>query len=1675
MGTDEESTQEIDIEALRGSLAEARGTRPSNAGTPVGDREAAPDTGDADGDRTMMAASPPVHERLTDRRRPPTRDSVTRLDAFLPRTSATVEPVELDAVEPIELDAVALEPDSAPMLDDDSIALADLEDVEDVEDDDALDRASAPEDDPAHAADPAPSLIGTLPGHDVAQALRAMIGDAPEGADPAQAWPAQPSALDADAEMAAPGPRDEDDALPAFSLDDDSNDDPLEESQVSWPRAGWGRDLDVTKTTRPAMAATDREATALTRGAVPAPRRPGADIAETTAVFQGPVPSIARPVRHDPRTDEVAAFHCVEEQARTTDEHVGLEAAHALGAPSPLDIASPSVETEGFAAASFGGSTRAFTDGDEVAQLTARLNRADLGLNAAPAPASVDVGAPSPAAPQAADDVEEISDAEIVELVPDEIIEDDQTNASIGASVKATSAGSYRPSSDVEASAPPPLAIEELDAEERGLLDERRFGPLIAVYRQRLADTDGPNRKATLLLKIAHVYETGLGDENEAFQALVEAFEIAPDNTELVSAIDRLGKQTQRIGELADKVKRKLLPGAPDDKRVVYLGHLVYWYERVLGRGREVSSFVSEIERHDKVHPVVLKRAAQLAAMNGDTKSQREHLTRALERTTRSDEKVAIHLALASAYAGTPDALKHYEAALRIDPTSLVALQGVKRLGKEKEKYDQIQWALERQAEVAPTEAERIDALLELAELQETKFLKREAAADLLERVLVIEPSHPAALKGLERCYHALRDWPRLARILGIRAEHTFDKKTKVELFELAAEVHESKLGDPASAVEVYRYLLVVEPKHRRALGDLARLYEKLGDWANVATYKARLAELAPTKRASSQELVKLGDFLASPDRDPIAAKLQYERAVVVDPTNAAGWEALQRLAAEAGDDRRVIECLEQRNKHTEVPRQRAAILVELARAQLAQGDEVDARRSFEAAIRADASNEAAAVAMLDAYTTEERWAEAAPLCELLVNAAIRDRDGDALFIRLRLATRIAAALGDAERALTSAVAALDARPEDADAQADLIVVTSQCRETGPLMARANEYLARIAEQPDALPAAHLGRLATLLHDAGDVDGAAGLLERARHLEPEDQEITKALAEVYLAQGDFPRACKLKVDMARNATNADTRFDLFCEAGEIWARRADELEKAASVFEEARALKPHDPWLLQTLTWLYGELGEWDLLTGILQEAAQGSAPTEKVASLLAIAEVARDKLDDRLRAADLYDQVLDVDRKRLDVFEELVRTLTEEKDWERLERAYRKMIARVKDDDEPQLQFLLFHQLGLIYRDRLGDASRAYDALDAASRLRPDDAEVRKIVVELLVVTDNLDNAVARLRDEIDRDPHEAQLYAELYELFLRQHFFDKAWCAINVFSRLREPTAEQRRFHEDYAPMPLDGVPGQIVEQAWRSHVFHTDLDRSLTNIFAQLTPVVAQMRWQQLRAEHRVHRPFTPNHSRLYDLVRGTLDNAAEILAVNAPELLLGDPKGPAPFTPALAPFGSLLVCPPAVESQASSLVYLVGKRLAEQRPELAARAFFPTAPDLTSLLHSAVRVSRNEITKDAAGAALDQSLAAALAPNEAATLRSVVLQATAEGSTLDVKAWLAAADLSSMRAGLLVAGDVEPARDAILAEGHFGDRSARDRVGELYKFATSDLYSDLRGAIGVAVQG
>ncbi len=1204
------------------------------------------------------------------------------------------------------------------------------------------------------------------------------------------------------------------------------------------------------------------------------------------------------------------------------------------------------------------------------------------------------------------------------------------------------------------------------DEEEAELVERKRFGPLIALYRQRLLDSTAPLARATLLLKTALAYEEGLGDPNEALEHAYEAFARAPAVPEIVAAIERIAQATERLESLAERVQKNLANGGPDELRAEFLGHVVSWYERLPGRSREAALLLEDLERRDPTHPAALKKAAQVALRNNESEQARALLLRALDRTIRPEDQVSLHLALAE----FSDAVRHYHAALKLNPQCSDALRGIERHAREQGELGHVRWALEQLLVVAASDDERAHALVALAEFEETQCLRHAEAAALLEEALTKTSDNFGAWRALERCYYALSDWPKLASTLSRRASREADAATKFALLERASEVAELRLGDVAGALMHTQAALDVDPYHTPALVNAARLSEQYGDLASFVSYKSRLAAMAHAPREHSDALVELAALLDG--RDNAAALRQFERAVEVDPTNTRAWEAFQSFAVEMGDAEQELACLRQRALHTEPPRRRAIVLVELARMLESRGHTAGAFEAYEQAILIDPSNQDACAVVLDAYVMQERWAEAVPLCELLVNVALRSGASDTLFARLLLATRIATAIGNIEAAMTSALAAFGERPEHADARADLIATAARAVDSPNVLARAKDPLAALARDVGGLPQVQLVALALVQKALGDFGSAAELLERVRAMAPEDRDVVHALSDVYVANGDYPRASKLKVELANTTRDPDAKFTLLCEASDVWARHAGDLEKAVALYEEAIALRPLDPRLLKTLMRVYRSLKRWEPLADVLGRMARSEhvSAGAKLKSLMALAEVAREKLGDVARAADVTDELLDLDPSRHALFDELVASLTKAEQWERLAQAYTSMLNRLGERRDASRAFEIQYALGLLYRDKLEDAPRAYDALAAAAALDPEHVDVRRHMTDLLIVTDNLDSAVARIRAGIARNPHDPKLFAELYELFLRQQAFDKAWCAANVLVRLGDASPEQRQFHADYSPMPLDSVPGQLISAAWASHVFHPELDATLTKIFALVTPVFARMRFAQLPPEARHPKPLKPEHSKIHDILRATLTNVAEILSLRAPALLVGDPTDSVPFSPALSPYGALFVSVPVLESHASSLVYLAGKTLAGQRPELAARSFFPSWTDLTSLLATAVRVGRGEPASDNASSVLDKLFSATLSSHESLALRSLVLKAT---GSFDVERWAAAADLSAMRAGLLVAGDVAPCCDAIASEADPEDEIIRSRIGELYKFATSDVYADLRVAVGVAI--
>jgi hypothetical protein len=272
------------------------------------------------------------------------------------------------------------------------------------------------------------------------------------------------------------------------------------------------------------------------------------------------------------------------------------------------------------------------------------------------------------------------------------------------------------------------------------------------------------------------------------------------------------------------------------------------------------------------------------------------------------------------------------------------------------------------------------------------------------------------------------------------------------------------------------------------------------------------------------------------------------------------------------------------------------------------------------------------------------------------------------------------------------------------------------------------------------------------------------------------------------------------------------------------------------------------------------------------------------------------------------------------------------------------------------------------------------------------------------------------------------------------------------------------------------LAQVPGTLVTSAWRSHILHRELDPALTAIYALVTPSVLRARvalipFQQLRRT--MGDPLRMNGAVAHEVLQAVSD-ACEILSFPAPSLHAR--KGQSvPLALAPAKNAMFVGLEPCEALPTDALAFVVGKRLAEMRPELTARAACPSVSELRGLLQVALQLADPAIAVPNTGnPTFDRALAQAITREERQGLRAAIAAAKAQGSDLDVVRWSNLADLSAARVGLLLSGRLDAARCGIASEPQTaGDLAPRDKLSELLLFSVSDEYADLRQAIGMGV--
>jgi tetratricopeptide (TPR) repeat protein len=677
---------------------------------------------------------------------------------------------------------------------------------------------------------------------------------------------------------------------------------------------------------------------------------------------------------------------------------------------------------------------------------------------------------------------------------------------------------------------------------------------------------------------------------------------------------------------------------------------------------------------------------------------------------------------------------------------------------------------------------------------------------------------------------------------------------------------------------------------------------------------------------------------------------------------------------------------------------------------------------------------------------------------------------------------KVEAALGKNEQALKAYVAANQLDLTNQETIRGLAEVSFKLGDWAGALTNYQKVLTALGEEETEARAEVYYKLGLVKQNQGQAKQAINNFEKALALNSEHRPTLEALVDMYAASNDWKQVAAYKRQILDSVFDGEDRFKILSEIGEIWAEKEKNPTKAIEALEEALEQKPQDHVLLHKLLQLYQQASDWQKMVDTLGAISDmEEKPEIKARYVYTQAQLYRDKLDDLDRAVELFNEALDLNPNYLEAFERINKVLTQQKNWKQLERSYRKMLHRIAGKGNVELEHTLWHQLGIIYRDRLQQTEEAIEAFKMASTNKPDVVLEHQILAELYSASERWDEAIVEQRKILEADALNIDAYRALYKFHLQKHAYDEAWLQAAAMAFMNKADEEERKFFDDYRPQGMLQVKGRVSSELWIRHLFHPDESLFISKIFEMIAPAALQAKIAQLQAQGKapvLDKRFKQEPATSTVTFAKTFGWAAQVLGIQAPELYVrNDVPGSIVAVPAVPP-ASVAGQTVLTGFSPQELTFICGKHLSYYRGEHYIRTLFPTVSELQIMLFAGVMIAAPSTPMPPEMApqirATAQQLAKFVQPVQLEHLRAVVKRWIEEGAKANIKRWNQAVELTACRAGLVVSGDLEVSKKIIGAEPQLpGDLSPAEKMKELLLFSVSDHYAQLRKALGIAI--
>ena len=1206
---------------------------------------------------------------------------------------------------------------------------------------------------------------------------------------------------------------------------------------------------------------------------------------------------------------------------------------------------------------------------------------------------------------------------------------------------------------------------------------------LLASTNQVLATVENREIQISLCLKIGKWYADKLDNPEYAIACYQRVLQLDSENAAALSLTGKLYRANKQWDEYVEVLKRAVEFEENEDKRKTLLVELGETYEEYL---QDIPEARNAYKKALALDPGLERAIEALERILGGAENWKELipvLRRKLEVLSDNDDIIATHIRIGEIFENNLDdhqsAVEEYRKALDLDEAYGPALKGLERLYRRLERWQDLMDVLEIQLQYADSERERIEILVQIAEMLEKEFLKPDQAASRYEEILEIDNKQWDTLESLERIYRQTGRWQDLVNTLERHIEAVPERAEKVPLYEQMGAVWASELKKPERAIDVYQEILDIDPDSILALDELSRLQAAGKDWASAHDTLKRLADTVTDPDKKVDLYYRLGQINEESLMDRGTAVEHFRSALDIEPGHLPALESLRKIHIDEGDWVAATRVLESEQEYTDNDRKKSKLQYELGFlfAEKLQ-DEDTAVSWYEQALQSDGDNVTAAEPLVDYYMREARFADADPLLDMLIRLGGK-RPSKEMQELHRKSGAVAVEVGNLDKALKAYQAAYDLDTSHLPTLLKLADIYYRKEMWDKAFKFYQMVLVhhRDKQKKDEIVEIfyRLGHIKAQLKERRK---ALNMFDKALEIDNRHKDTLREVIELHEEGKNFEQVIHFKKELL-TAVDDDERFNLFVEIGDIWQEKLRNPQKAISSYNDALEIDSESRPVLHKVLPLYQSTKQWQKVVEIIHKVAEMEEDPIKLGRLYySIGVIYRDEIKNADEAVECFNRSLDASLENLKAFEAIDRILTQKKDWKNLERAYRKMLHRIAGKGRMDLEINLWHFLGEIYRTRMGQFEPAAEAFKMASKLDPDNLMRHEILAELYVSLPNrLDDAIAEYQWMIKQNPYSVESYKALRKLYFENRQYDKAWCLCATLAFLKKADAEEQQFFEQYRTKGMIRAQSRLDNEGWLKNLFHTDESIYVGKILEVITNVARSFKVQPPKAFGLKKGQKRPMNDNL--MFAKTFFYAAQVLNVPmVPELYVQDDRPGGLNFAMTEPMASVCGASLLTGYSPQDLLFIVSKHLNYYRPEHYIRWVFPTHGELKTLLLAAMKIGMRDfkLPEDKSGvlAQYVQQISSRMQPMEVEALGKVVRRFMQAGENIDVKKWINSVELTGCRAGFLMCNDLETAARMIQAETAAVDEiPPKEKIKDLVVFSVSEEYFRLRATLGIAI--